>query len=47
MGRYTRAAADLIGHRNAMLWLFLGVLLVGTVLTFVPHRIMHDVVFGS
>jgi uncharacterized membrane protein len=37
---------DLIGHRNAMLWLFLGVLLVGTVLTFVPHRIMHDVVFG-
>jgi uncharacterized membrane protein len=37
---------DVISHRNAMRWLFLGILLVGTLLTFVPHRIMHDVVFG-
>jgi uncharacterized membrane protein len=34
-------------HRNAMLWLFVGVLLVGTALTFLPHRIMHDVAFGA
>jgi uncharacterized membrane protein len=37
---------DIIGHRNAMRWLYLGVLLVGTLLTFVPHRIMHAMVFG-
>jgi uncharacterized membrane protein len=38
---------DIISHRNAMRWLFLGVLLVGTLLTLVPHRSMHAVVFGS
>lgn len=38
---------DVKGHRNVMLWLFLGLLLVGTVLTAVPHRVMHEVVFGS
>jgi uncharacterized membrane protein len=38
---------DVARHRRAMLWLFVGVLLVGTALTFVPHRIMHDVAFGS
>jgi uncharacterized membrane protein len=37
---------DVTRHRNAMLWLYLGVLLVGTALTFLPHRIMHDVAFG-
>jgi uncharacterized membrane protein len=37
---------DILSHRRAMLGLYLGVLLIGTALTFVPHRIMHDVVFG-
>jgi uncharacterized membrane protein len=37
---------DVLNHRRAMLGLYLGVLLVGTALTFVPHRIMHEVVFG-
>jgi uncharacterized membrane protein len=34
-------------HRYSMLWLFLGILMIGTMLTAVPHRIMHAVVFGS
>jgi uncharacterized membrane protein len=38
---------DTVRHRSAMLWLYAGVLLVGTALTFVPHRIMHEVAFGS
>src|ERR1019366_2924526 len=38
---------DVTRHRGAMLWLFVGVLLIGTALTFVPHRIMHEVAFGS
>jgi uncharacterized membrane protein len=33
-------------HRHAMLGLFLGMLLIGTALTFVPHRVMHEVAFG-
>lgn len=37
---------DIFNHRIAMWWLFLGVLLVGTLLTFLPHRIMHEVLFG-
>ena len=37
---------DITSHRTAMLWLFVGVLVVGTLLTAVPHRIMHSVVFG-
>ena len=37
---------DIVLHRRAMLWLYLGVLLVGTAFTFLPHRIMHDVAFG-
>lgn len=37
---------DVIRHRQAMRWLFLGMLLIGTALTFLPHRIMHEVAFG-
>jgi uncharacterized membrane protein len=37
---------DVIRHRQAMRWLFLGMLLIGFALTFLPHRIMHEVVFG-
>jgi uncharacterized membrane protein len=39
--------ADITRHRRAMLWLYLGVLLIGTAFTFLPHRIMHAVAFGS
>jgi len=35
-----------IRHRQAMRWLFLGMLLIGFALTFLPHRIMHEVAFG-
>jgi uncharacterized membrane protein len=37
---------DVFSHRRAMLWLYLGVLLIGTAFTFLPDRIMHDVAFG-
>jgi uncharacterized membrane protein len=33
-------------HRNVMLGLYLGVLVLGAAFTFLPHRIMHDVAFG-
>jgi uncharacterized membrane protein len=38
---------DVARHRRTMLWLYLGVLLIGTAFTFLPHRIMHAVAFGS
>jgi uncharacterized membrane protein len=38
---------DVVRHRLAMLWLYLGVLLIGAAFTFLPHRIMHAVAFGS
>jgi uncharacterized membrane protein len=34
-------------HRTMMFVLFMVVLVLGTVLTTIPHRIMHSVVFGS
>ncbi|MET0194229.1 MAG: DUF2306 domain-containing protein [Hyphomicrobiaceae bacterium] len=34
-------------HRNAMLALFLGALVIAGIFTFVPGRIMHAVVFGG
>ncbi|MET0653396.1 MAG: DUF2306 domain-containing protein [Hyphomicrobiaceae bacterium] len=34
-------------HRNAMLALFLGALVIAGMFTFVPGRIMHAVVFGG
>jgi uncharacterized membrane protein len=34
-------------HRYSMLWLFWGIFMTGTMLTAVPHRIMHAVIFGS
>src|SRR5258708_900074 len=34
-------------HRNAMLLLFFGMLILTGILTFVPKRIMHAIVFGS
>jgi uncharacterized membrane protein len=33
-------------HRDAMLGLFLGALLIAGLFTFMPGRIMHDVAFG-
>jgi uncharacterized membrane protein len=33
-------------HRTAMIWLFIGALLIAGVFTLSPGRIMHDVVFG-
>jgi uncharacterized membrane protein len=38
---------DVLNHRRAMFALYLGVLVIGTALTFVPHRIMHTVLFGE
>ncbi len=34
-------------HRNAMLFLFVGALVIAGGFTFVPGRIMHDIVFGT
>jgi uncharacterized membrane protein len=34
-------------HRNAMISIFLGALVIAGLFTFVPGRIMHAVVFGS
>jgi uncharacterized membrane protein len=36
-----------IAHRNAMLGLFVGALVIAGAFTFLPGRIMHAVVFGS
>jgi uncharacterized membrane protein len=38
---------DVRKHQRAMLGLFLGALVVAGVFTFLPGRIMHEVVFGS
>ena len=38
---------DVAGHRRAMIGLFVGALLIAGLFTFVPGRIMHQVVFGS
>jgi len=37
---------DIIGHRNAMLGLYLGGLLIAGTLAFMPGRIMHRFLFG-
>ena len=34
-------------HRNAMIGIFLGALVIAGLFTFVPGRIMHAVVFGN
>ena len=33
-------------HRRTMIWTFLGALVIAGIFTFVPGRIMHQVVFG-
>jgi uncharacterized membrane protein len=33
-------------HRNTMIGLFLGALMVAGIFTFAPGRIMHEVLFG-
>lgn len=38
---------DIIGHRSAMIGLFVGGLLIAGLFTFVPGRIMHAVMFGN
>ena len=35
------------GHRNAMVQMYVGALIIAGILTFLPGRIMHAVVFGS
>jgi uncharacterized membrane protein len=37
---------DVLNHRNAMLGLFAGALVIAGLFTFLPGRIMHDVAFG-
>jgi uncharacterized membrane protein len=37
---------NITGHRNAMLGLYLGGLLIAGGLTLLPGRLMHDVFFG-
>jgi uncharacterized membrane protein len=39
--------ANIAYHRAMMFVLFMIVLVLGTVLTTIPHRIMHSVVFGA
>jgi uncharacterized membrane protein len=38
---------QIAGHRNAMLLLFTGALVVAGAFTFMPGRIMHAVAFGN
>lgn len=38
---------DVRGHRNAMIGLYVGGILIAGSLAFVPGRFLHDVVFGS
>jgi len=38
---------NIVMHRSAMLGVYIGGLLIAGALTFLPHRIMHAVVFGS
>jgi uncharacterized membrane protein len=38
---------NISGHRNAMLGLYVGGILIAGSLTFLPGRIMHVLVFGS
>ncbi|MDP6058632.1 MAG: hypothetical protein QGH33_07055 [Pirellulaceae bacterium] len=38
---------QIVAHRNAMIGIFLGALVVADLLTLLPVRIMHDVVFGA
>ena len=38
---------QVLRHRNAMLSLFLGALVIAGIFTFLPGRIMHKVVFGG
>lgn len=37
---------DVTGHRNRMLGLFIGALVIAGLFTFLPGRIMHAVAFG-
>jgi uncharacterized membrane protein len=37
---------NVVGHRNAMIGIFVGALLIAGLFTLVPGRIMHAVVFG-
>jgi uncharacterized membrane protein len=39
--------ANIQYHRTMMFVLFMIVLVLGTILTAIPHRIMHSVVFGA
>jgi uncharacterized membrane protein len=34
------------GHRNAMIGIFTGALVIAGLFTFMPGRIMHSVLFG-
>ena len=38
---------QVVAHRNTMIVLFLGALVVAGLLTLVPGRVMHEVVFGA
>jgi uncharacterized membrane protein len=40
-------AHRVVHHRRTMLWMFAGALLIAGAFTFVPGRIMHDVLFRS
>lgn len=47
LGVWRARRREIRAHRRAMLLLFLGALLVAGVFTFMPGRIMHDVVFDT
>jgi uncharacterized membrane protein len=46
MGYIRARRGDRRGHRNAMLMLFFGALLIPGAFTLIPGRLMHTVVFG-
>jgi uncharacterized membrane protein len=46
-GVYRARTHNVRGHRLTMLGLFLGALLIAGLFTFVPGRIMHQVLFGG
>lgn len=47
LGVWRARTRRIAAHRRTMQWLFLGALVVAGVFTFLPGRIMHDVVFDT
>lgn len=47
LGVWRARSHDVKSHRGTMIRIFVGALVVAGLLTFLPGRIMHDVLFGN